>query len=95
MSWWCDGIAEVETALYSRHKKEHEMQTLNFNQVAYVSGGLIKGPDWADHITCTVGTDGVNCTGSLSDFGSMLGACGDLLHDTGEWWGGHIYDWTH
>lgn len=62
------------------------MQTLTLAQVDQVSGGTI---------TCTVGTGGVSCTAPLSDWKQAAEDFGELLHDTGEWWGIHIYNWTH
>lgn len=62
------------------------MQMLTLQQAADVSGG---------EISCTVGTGGVNCTATLSDWGQAAEGFAGLLHDTGEWWGIHIYNWTH
>lgn len=62
------------------------MQTLTLQQAAHVTGG---------ELTCTVGTSGVNCTGKLSDWEQAIEGLDGILDDTGEWWGIHIYNWTH
>jgi hypothetical protein len=62
------------------------MQTLTLQQANRVSGG---------EMTCTVGTNGASCTGTLSEWAGAAEGFAGLLHDTGEWWGIHIYNWTH
>lgn len=62
------------------------MQILTINQVDNVSCGELK---------CTAGTSGVNCAGTLSDWGQAAESVAGFLHDTGEWWGGHIYEWIN
>lgn len=53
-------------------------------ELAAVGGGYAP----SDKIKCKVGSSGVNCEGSLSDF---IGT----LTQFGAWLGCSIYDWTH
>jgi hypothetical protein len=58
-------------------------------ELAAVGGGRVNAAaPPASRIQCTVGSSGVSCTGSLSDF---IGA----LNDLGSAIGIGIYDWLH
>lgn len=58
-----------------------------FNEeIAEVSGGKIM---------CTISNRGVSCTGSASEWGSVLFSAFDQLQTWGGELGCAIYDWTH
>jgi hypothetical protein len=56
----------------------------NAEELMAVGGGKL----YASRIQCTVGTGGVSCTGSLSDFVGALNELGSAI-------GIGLYDWLH
>ena len=64
----------------------NNMRELKVNELSVVTGG-----EWED-ITCTAGTDGVNCTGSAGDIADGVRKVVKKLNDVGSALGSWLYD---
>jgi hypothetical protein len=71
---------------------EKRMDILSCAETVVVGGGVINSPE--TNIRCTVGTSGINCEGSMADWGGAISDAYnwavDRTTDAMEWIGNHI-----